>query len=192
MVDDAQMVRGWQQTVEAAHQQLTDLALPALPADLALPAPPADLALPALPADLALPAPPGSAGAGADVAEMAAGAGSIFLGLGGEIGGLALDATGIGAALGLPAAVVSAGAIAGGLTSFAAGAHGLAQDNGSDLIGPMQVNTFGRAKPDDDFIQEQRERARQEQRAHDHVETTGELPKEREIPKLFGGWGKSK
>jgi hypothetical protein len=45
------------------------------------------------------------------------GAGETIVGTGGEIGGLALDATGAGAVVGIPANVVSAGVIAQGVTT---------------------------------------------------------------------------
>jgi hypothetical protein len=56
-----------------------------------------------------------------DVAAAAAGAGLMVLGAGGEAGGLVLDATGVGAIIGVPANVVSAGAIAAGGGMIAAG-----------------------------------------------------------------------
>lgn len=49
-----------------------------------------------------------------DTAQILGGLGLAVLGAGGEVGGVALDATGIGAVIGVPANVVSAGAIVGG------------------------------------------------------------------------------
>jgi hypothetical protein len=48
------------------------------------------------------------------IGETAAGLGLMYLGAGGEAGGVALDATGIGAVIGVPLNIVSAGAIGGG------------------------------------------------------------------------------
>lgn len=52
----------------------------------------------------------------------------VLAGAGGEIGGLALDATGVGLLVGVPAAVVSAAAITTGAATAAAGAAKLGQD----------------------------------------------------------------
>lgn len=49
-----------------------------------------------------------------DTGQMLGGLGLMVLGAGGEVGGVALDATGIGAVIGVPANVVSAGAIVSG------------------------------------------------------------------------------
>jgi uncharacterized protein YukE len=49
-----------------------------------------------------------------DTGQVLGGLGLATLGAGGEIGGVALDATGVGAVIGVPANVVSAGAIASG------------------------------------------------------------------------------
>jgi uncharacterized protein YukE len=49
-----------------------------------------------------------------DTGQVLGGLGLATLGAGGEIGGVALDATGVGAVIGVPANVVSAGAIVGG------------------------------------------------------------------------------
>lgn len=62
-----------------------------------------------------------------DLIEMAMGAGMIFLGAGGEVGGFALDATGVGAVAGVPINVASAGLIAGGATAFGQGAGRLVE-----------------------------------------------------------------
>ena len=62
-----------------------------------------------------------------DVAQLALGAGMMMLGAGGEVGGFALDATGVGAVAGVPINVVAAGAIAGGVTTAGAGAGNLIQ-----------------------------------------------------------------
>jgi hypothetical protein len=70
------------------------------------------------------------------VGEVLGGVALLTLGAGGEIGGLALDCTGIGAVLGVPAGVVSAGAIAGGVGLITAGASRLAMD----AAGPDRVN----------------------------------------------------
>ena len=70
------------------------------------------------------------------VGEVLGGVALLTLGAGGEIGGLALDATGIGAVLGVPAGVVSAGAIAGGVGLIGAGVGKLFMD----AAGPDRVN----------------------------------------------------
>ncbi|MDN5767158.1 MAG: hypothetical protein L0H96_11420 [Humibacillus sp.] len=69
-----------------------------------------------------------------DLAQLALGAGMMVLGAGGEVGGVALDATGVGAVAGVPLNVVAAGAIAGGATAAGTGAgnlieHARANDN---------------------------------------------------------------
>lgn len=70
------------------------------------------------------------------VAAVAGGLGLATLGAGGEIGGFVLDATGIGAVLGVPAAVVSAAGITTGL-----GIAGAAMSNiMHDAAGPDRVN----------------------------------------------------
>ncbi|MEU6235634.1 putative T7SS-secreted protein [Kitasatospora sp. NPDC047058] len=69
------------------------------------------------------------------VLELAGGLGLAVLGAGGEVGGFALDATGIGAVLGVPVNVVSAGAIAGGLGLAGAGLSTIMQD----AAGPDRV-----------------------------------------------------
>lgn len=68
--------------------------------------------------------------------EVAGGLGLATLGVGGEVGGVALDATGIGALVGVPAAAVSATAIAGGLGMAGMGLSNIAQD----AAGPDRVN----------------------------------------------------
>lgn len=69
------------------------------------------------------------------VGEVLGGAALVTLGAGGEIGGAALDATGVGALLGVPAGVVSAAAIAGGVGLITAGAGRLAMDAaGADRV----------------------------------------------------------
>jgi hypothetical protein len=70
------------------------------------------------------------------VAEIAGGLGLAILGAGGEIGGVALDATGIGALVGVPVNVVSAGAIAGGLGLASVGLSNVL----GDAAGPDRVN----------------------------------------------------
>ena len=71
--------------------------------------------------------PPSGQTAG-DVATTIQGVGEIILGSGGEAGGLTLDATGVGAVIGVPANIVSAGIIAhGGLVTVNSGKN-LIQD----------------------------------------------------------------
>lgn len=70
------------------------------------------------------------------VGEILGGVALVGLGAGGEVGGVVLDATGIGALLGVPAGVVSATAIAGGVGLITAGAGGLAMD----AAGPDRVD----------------------------------------------------
>jgi hypothetical protein len=64
----------------------------------------------------------------ASLAEMLGGAGLMTLGAGGEVLGVALDATGIGAVIGVPAGVVSAGAIAAGAGMAGHGAMQMSKD----------------------------------------------------------------
>lgn len=70
------------------------------------------------------------------VMEILGGIGLATLGAGGEAGGIVLDATGIGALLGVPTAAVSATAIAGGLSLAGLGASTIAHD----AAGPDRVN----------------------------------------------------
>lgn len=72
------------------------------------------------------------------VGETLAGAALMTLSAGGEVGGVALDATGVGAILGVPANVVSAMGIATGAGLAGVGVHSLAQD----AAGPDQVTRF--------------------------------------------------
>jgi hypothetical protein len=79
-----------------------------------------------------------------DLATMAAGAGLMVLGAGGEFGGVALDATGVGAVVGVPANVVSAGVIATGATMVGAGAtHMMMAAAGDDHVEPMRTDHEG-------------------------------------------------
>ena len=69
-----------------------------------------------------------------DLAQMAFGTGLLFLGAGGEVSGLALDATGVGAVAGVPINVAAAGAVVGGIAAAGSGAgrfiqHARAHDN---------------------------------------------------------------
>ncbi|MCX4747342.1 hypothetical protein OG455_17745 [Kitasatospora sp. NBC_01287] len=70
------------------------------------------------------------------VAETGLGLGLAALGAGGEVGGFALDATGIGLVIGVPTNVVSAGAIATGLGMAGLGMTHIA----NDAAGPDRVN----------------------------------------------------
>jgi len=79
-----------------------------------------------------------------DVVTSMAGAGLMAVGAGGEIGGAALDATGIGAIIGVPANAVSAGAIATGGTMAAAGMGDLMMHASSDdRVNPMRTDHTG-------------------------------------------------
>jgi uncharacterized protein YukE len=68
----------------------------------------------------------------ADVAAMAGGAGLMLLGGAGELGGAALDATGVGAPAGVAVNVASAGLIVGGAGLMGAGAISVAMAAGGD------------------------------------------------------------
>ncbi|WP_051967552.1 hypothetical protein [Kitasatospora mediocidica] len=69
------------------------------------------------------------------VAEMAGGLALASVGAGGEVLGVALDATGVGAVIGVPANVVSAGAIATGAGLMSMGAMNIGKDAaGSDRV----------------------------------------------------------
>lgn len=69
-----------------------------------------------------------------DIAELLGGAALLTLGAGGEIGGVALDLTGIGAVVGVPANVVSAGAVAAGAGMMAMGAGNVARHAAEDPV----------------------------------------------------------
>lgn len=76
------------------------------------------------------------------LAETVGGLGLAALSAGGEIGGLALDATGIGAVAGVPAGVVSAAGITAGLGLAAAGVRTIAGDAaGPDRAGIMNAQS---------------------------------------------------
>lgn len=69
-----------------------------------------------------------------DLVEMALGAGMVFIGGGGQVGGVALDATGVGAVAGVPLHIAAAGLVTAGATTTAHGAsrlldHASRQDN---------------------------------------------------------------
>ncbi|MGW6918070.1 CdiA C-terminal domain-containing protein [Kitasatospora sp. NPDC054939] len=68
--------------------------------------------------------------------EVAGGLGLAALGAGGEVLGFALDLTGVGAAVGVPVGVVSAGVIATGLGIAGVGASQIAQE----AAGPSRVH----------------------------------------------------
>jgi hypothetical protein len=68
----------------------------------------------------------------------------MVLGAGGEVGGVALDATGAGAVIGVPANVVSAGVIATGGAMAAAGTGDLMMHMSSDdSVSPMRTDHGG-------------------------------------------------
>lgn len=79
-----------------------------------------------------------------DVAVTAAGIGLMMLGAGGEVGGLALDATGVGAVVGVPVNVVAAGAIVTGGAMAVAGMGDLTMHmSGDDKVSPMWTDRAG-------------------------------------------------
>jgi hypothetical protein len=79
-----------------------------------------------------------------DTVTTIAGAALTVLGAGGEVGGVALDATGIGALIGVPVNVVSAGAIVAGVSMAAAGGGDLARHAaGDDRVEPMRTDHTG-------------------------------------------------
>lgn len=73
---------------------------------------------------------------GPAVFSTAIGAGLTVLSAGGEIGGLALDATGIGAVIGVPAAAVSAAGLAAGIGMMTASMAKIAKDAGDNYRRP--------------------------------------------------------
>lgn len=77
---------------------------------------------------------------GADLGLSALGVLGMVAGAGGEVGGVALDATGVGAVAGVPAAVASAGLITAGIGTTAAGALKAGQDL-SDMWTQAQADT---------------------------------------------------
>lgn len=70
-----------------------------------------------------------------DIGSLFAGGGTIAGGLAGEVGGIALDATGVGAIAGVPLNIASAGAIAYGGTVVVNGAVNLYNDTVSLMSG---------------------------------------------------------
>jgi hypothetical protein len=94
-----------------------------------------------------------------DLIEMAMGAGMIFLGAGGEVGGFALDATGVGAVAGVPINIASAGLIAGGATAVGQGAGRLvehAQQKDHRWLHEVDGPSTGRGKAGDPLPDSQR------------------------------------
>lgn len=78
------------------------------------------------------------------VAAIVAGAAAATAGAGGEVGGLALDATGVGAIAGVPINVASAGLIVAGVTTAAAGAGVLFSNAaGDDAVHPASTSNPG-------------------------------------------------
>jgi RHS repeat-associated protein len=73
-----------------------------------------------------------------DSAALATGTVEVVLGAGGEVGGVALDATGVGAVVGVPVNVVSAGVIAHGATTDTAAAANLMKSGGNFSSGTKQ------------------------------------------------------
>ena len=72
------------------------------------------------------------------------GAGLMTVGAGGEVGGVALDATGAGAVIGVPANVLSAGAIVTGGAMATAGTGDLMMHASSDdRVNPMRTDHTG-------------------------------------------------
>ena len=81
-----------------------------------------------------------------DVATMVAGAAVTVLGAGGELGGAALDLTGIGAVVGMPAGVVSAGVIATGVAMVAGSGENLSgHAAGDDAVEPFATDNVAAA-----------------------------------------------
>ncbi|WP_218001180.1 colicin E3/pyocin S6 family cytotoxin [Nocardia thailandica] len=80
---------------------------------------------------------------GTDLAVTAAGAALTILGAGGEIGGLALDASVVGAAVGIPVGVVSTGAVAAGVAVAGAGIIDAANTIDTHSISPMARKSPG-------------------------------------------------
>ncbi|MFI9387635.1 putative T7SS-secreted protein [Kutzneria sp. NPDC052558] len=79
-----------------------------------------------------------------DTATTIAGAALTVVGAGGEVGGIALDATGAGAVLGVPTNIASAGVIATGMAMTAAGGGDLARHAaGDDEVEVMRTDHTG-------------------------------------------------
>ena len=94
-----------------------------------------------------------------DVLSMALGAGAIVLGVGGEVGGVALDATGVGAVAGVPINIASAGLIATGVAAMAAGGGDLvnhASQNDHHVLSEAKGPGEGRPQPGERVPDEQR------------------------------------
>lgn len=81
---------------------------------------------------------------GTDIATTAAGVASMVVGGGGEVAGAVLDATGVGAVVGVPAGVVSAGAITAGATAAGLGVTDMAKETQTHMVSPMAKKGSGR------------------------------------------------
>ncbi|GAB3885614.1 hypothetical protein [Terrabacter terrigena] len=87
-----------------------------------------------------------------DLLEIAFGVGGIIVGTGGEIGGTALDATGVGLVVGVPLNVAAAAVAAGGVGAVAHGATSLgehARANDNRWLTEADAPTVGRGKAGD-------------------------------------------
>lgn len=176
MADDAQMVQGWQQTVDAAHQELQDTANTVGNGI-------ADIVNGIASYGNAMLHDP------ADVIAMAGGAGLSALGAAGLVTSVGLDGTGVGTAPGLLLGAGSLAAVGGGLgIADAAGKRLADAATGADQVAPMQANIFGRAKPNDADLNDQRLHAQESQRAHDQLEATGKVPKNVPPPRNSSAW----
>jgi hypothetical protein len=94
-----------------------------------------------------------------DVLAMALGAGAIVLGAGGEVGGVALDATGVGAVAGVPINIASAGLIATGVATMAAGGGDLlnnASKNDNQVLDEAKGPSESKPQPGDRIPDENR------------------------------------
>ena len=94
-----------------------------------------------------------------DVLSMALGAGAIVLGAGGEVGGVALDATGVGAVAGVPINIASAGLIATGAVAMTAGAGDLASNaskNDNHVLNEATGPSESKPQPGDRMPDDQR------------------------------------
>lgn len=93
-----------------------------------------------------------------DVAEMAVGAAMIFFGGGGQVGGVALDATGVGAVVGVPLHLAAAGLVTAGASAVTHGARSLAEhasSNDNELLREVDGPYPDRGAPGDplpDFL----------------------------------------
>lgn len=130
------------------------------------------------------------------VLELAGGAALAVFGAGVATGGVALDLTGAGAVVGVPANAAGAGMMVAGGGLVFDGMRRLADAaNGPDRVEPLQVDWKWKNDPaeeTEDIRRHQRESNDAYNRSWEKANPDGtrKIPKDDEIPPLFRKWGR--